>query len=370
MLHCGVIAPGQARRFDLLRHLVAVSSGVVLHDLHAAAMAMHVAEAADVHQDVEAELLSGAERTRNFVVAAAMPQPQLDDFAAPLFGHAGDNVPDLTIRVMRVLIEQRCRQFNLQRIVVQQIDRRSILDRPLPRRFQRPPPSVRGEFRSRTALGSAYFISVGATRTSRSRNSAARSAASGESAAICFQQLASFRVAHVVRRLLCRASRSSSPRRRTSACVCDSSRETCVLQGTRADDLAQRGIGRQRQQVAREVEGAGAQGALVRILLHLSGLRRPLAQVAEHLVGEVPIFAEKMVEGFAVERASAIVISQNRERSSRFSGSPDSGWSAPARPSAAHRRRWSRPESTAARWQRRCAPDPQCCGGRTESRRC
>src|SRR5580693_7134350 len=99
MVHCGFISLCQAGRFDLLGHLVAVSSRIVLHDLHAAAMAMHVPEAADIHQDVEAKLLSGTKRTRDFVEAATVPQPEIDDIAAPLFRHTGDNVPDLAIRV-------------------------------------------------------------------------------------------------------------------------------------------------------------------------------------------------------------------------------------------------------------------------------
>ena len=78
--HCFFVALGQARGLDLLRHFVAVRRRVVLHDLHAAAMAVHVAEAADVHQDVEAELLSGAVSARDFVEAAAMPQAHIDDF--------------------------------------------------------------------------------------------------------------------------------------------------------------------------------------------------------------------------------------------------------------------------------------------------
>ena len=39
-------------------------------------MAMHVAKAADVHQDVEAEMLPGAKGARNLVVTAAMAETQ------------------------------------------------------------------------------------------------------------------------------------------------------------------------------------------------------------------------------------------------------------------------------------------------------
>jgi len=53
-------------------------------------MAMHVAEAANVHENVEAELLPGAEGARDFIVAAAMAQTHVDDFAAPRFGQSFD----------------------------------------------------------------------------------------------------------------------------------------------------------------------------------------------------------------------------------------------------------------------------------------
>ena len=73
---------------DFGRPVVTVPRGVVLHDLHAAPMAVHVAKAADVHQNVEAEFLPGAVGARDFIVTAAMPQPQVDDFAALRVRHA------------------------------------------------------------------------------------------------------------------------------------------------------------------------------------------------------------------------------------------------------------------------------------------
>jgi hypothetical protein len=41
-------------------------------------MAVHVAEAADIHENVEAELLSGGELAGQFVVLAAMAQAEVD----------------------------------------------------------------------------------------------------------------------------------------------------------------------------------------------------------------------------------------------------------------------------------------------------
>ena len=61
------------------RRLVAVQVGVGLDELHAAAMAVHVAEAADVHQDVEPEALPGGKRPRQLVVRPAMLHPERDN---------------------------------------------------------------------------------------------------------------------------------------------------------------------------------------------------------------------------------------------------------------------------------------------------
>jgi hypothetical protein len=48
----------------------------ILHDLDAAAMAVHVAEAADVHENVEAELLARGEGAQQFVVGPRWRRPR------------------------------------------------------------------------------------------------------------------------------------------------------------------------------------------------------------------------------------------------------------------------------------------------------
>jgi hypothetical protein len=45
-------------------------------------MAMHVTKAADIHENVETELLPGAEAAQHFIVLAAMAQAKVDDLAA------------------------------------------------------------------------------------------------------------------------------------------------------------------------------------------------------------------------------------------------------------------------------------------------
>ena len=90
---------------------------------------MHVAEAANVHQDVEAEFLSAAVGARDLVEPAAMAQSQIDDLAALRVAHARDHFANLPIGVMRVLIEQRGGEFDVQRLVIQQVHQRRRLDR-------------------------------------------------------------------------------------------------------------------------------------------------------------------------------------------------------------------------------------------------
>ncbi len=89
---------------------------------------MHVAEAANVHQDVEAEVLPGAEGARNLVVTAAMLQAQLDQLPALRFGKSFHDVANLAVRMMRVLVEQRGSKLDFERLIVQQINQRRGLD--------------------------------------------------------------------------------------------------------------------------------------------------------------------------------------------------------------------------------------------------
>src|SRR5271157_3090964 len=83
------------RRLDLTGPVVSVTRGVILQDLYAAAVAMHVAEAADIHQDVEAKFLPAAIGARDLVEASAMAQPQVDNFASPRVGHARNHSANL-----------------------------------------------------------------------------------------------------------------------------------------------------------------------------------------------------------------------------------------------------------------------------------
>jgi hypothetical protein len=84
-----------------------------LLDLDAAAMAVHVAEAANVHEDVEAELLAGAEGAQHLVVASAMAQAGSDDFLAPSFRNVHNDAANLAVRIRTMLVEQCGYEFDV-----------------------------------------------------------------------------------------------------------------------------------------------------------------------------------------------------------------------------------------------------------------
>ncbi len=70
-------------------------------------MAVHVAEAADVHEDVEAESGAGVEGAESFVVPAAVPQAQLDDLGDAGGGQGRDEIANLAVGVVAGGVEQR-----------------------------------------------------------------------------------------------------------------------------------------------------------------------------------------------------------------------------------------------------------------------
>jgi hypothetical protein len=76
-----------------------VDVGELLDELDAAAVAMHVAEAADVHEDVEAEAVAGGEGAQQLVVAAAVGVPRATELggAAP---RARRRCAELTVGVV------------------------------------------------------------------------------------------------------------------------------------------------------------------------------------------------------------------------------------------------------------------------------
>ena len=101
----------------------------LLLDLNASAVAVHVTKTANVHQDVEAEVLAGAEAAKHFVVASTMTQARRNDLATPRFAEALYRVTNLPVRIIAVLIEQCGCEFHFERLVIEEVDRRGLIYR-------------------------------------------------------------------------------------------------------------------------------------------------------------------------------------------------------------------------------------------------
>src|SRR5580658_10744653 len=90
-------------------------------------MAVHVAEAADIHKNVEAELLAGREDAQQFVVTSSMTQAEVDDLLAMRLPARLDHFANLPVRIMTVRVDERGREFDLECViargfVIQQIN--------------------------------------------------------------------------------------------------------------------------------------------------------------------------------------------------------------------------------------------------------
>ena len=94
----------------------------VLPNLNAAPVPVHVAEAADVHEDVEAELLAGAEGAQHFIVPTAVTQTQINDFLPDRFSRGLNGHAKLSVGIVGVLVDQSGGQFHFDRFMVEQIN--------------------------------------------------------------------------------------------------------------------------------------------------------------------------------------------------------------------------------------------------------
>src|SRR5207302_10448316 len=113
--------------FAFGRRVKAVGGRKILHYMNEAAVTVHVAKAADIHEDIEAELLASGERTRHLVVAAAMAQAQVDDFTAARFARRFDRLAKLPVGIVTVAVQERGRELDLERVVGVRIGVQPIL---------------------------------------------------------------------------------------------------------------------------------------------------------------------------------------------------------------------------------------------------
>ena len=134
-LHVCVVFLRSSGSVYVLRRVVTVLRGKFLPDLDAPPMAMHIAEAADVHQYVEPELLAGTECAQHFIVLAAMAQSEINDLTANDFTCGCDCLTNLPVRVMTVFVDQRRSQLDFERLFVKQIDQGRGRDWDVPHQF-------------------------------------------------------------------------------------------------------------------------------------------------------------------------------------------------------------------------------------------
>jgi hypothetical protein len=77
-----------------------------LPNLDAASMPMHIAESADIHQDVKAKLLTRAKGSLHLIVTSAMPHTDIDNFVTNCFSGSLDSLANLAMGIMSVLINK------------------------------------------------------------------------------------------------------------------------------------------------------------------------------------------------------------------------------------------------------------------------
>ena len=105
-----------------------------------------------------------------------------------------------------------------------------------------------------------------------------------------------------------------------------------VFEGAGADDLAERGVGGERQQVAGDVEGAGLEGAGVGGVVHAGGLGDGGFEGFEHVGADFVVGGEERFDGGGV--GGGLRRRELRGCTSRICGSSGSGCCVPDRPSA------------------------------------
>src|SRR5882724_3727014 len=102
------VALSQSGFHDVRRRVITVVPGETLFNLGAAPVAMHIAEAAYVHQDVKLKLLAGMETAQQLIMRAAVAHTQISDLAALLRRERLYALCNLPVGMMARRIQQRC----------------------------------------------------------------------------------------------------------------------------------------------------------------------------------------------------------------------------------------------------------------------
>ena len=279
-LHGRFVFVPRPRRLQFRRNIEAVGRRKILHDLHAAPVAVHVAEPANVHQDVESELLPRGKSAQHLIVFAAIAQAEINDFPASCIPRRNHRLANLPVRIMTVLVKERRCELNLDFILIEQIHQR-----------RRPKRSALHQVRRRLLKLAPGFHLVG----TRVRILHQRGRDPHLAQQFGFRAIGKFRRNRAnlsdqrAQRLLVRVIRGRNRR-----FLQQPSQVPDLFMGMReqmrdlrfqragVDDFSQRRIGGQWQEIARNVECPRPQRALVRILLHVGGLGCDPPQILKH----------------------------------------------------------------------------------------
>ena len=292
--------------------LVAVERGEALDDLRAAAMAVHVAEAADVHEDVEAEGGSGMEGAERFVMLAAMAEAELDDLGdcgrlearrrgRGSGGRGGGWRSRAAWRPAR-LRGSRCARPGPPR---------ALGDRHVAEQLG-------GGLREfglgldRVVVGLGVFDQGGRGADLAGEELAASAARAGSAAASLSTKAAAawaltFQAGPVA------ASRSFTAQVADLGDGVGEQAGDLGFEGAGADDLAERGVGGQRKQVAGHVEGAGLEGALVGFGLEGFRTGDAAAEEFEDGRGGALVGGKEILDGLGVELGRGGILAKIRE---------------------------------------------------------
>ena len=256
--------------------VVAVEVGEALEKLRTAAMAVHVAEAADVHEDVEAEALPGGEGAEELVVGAAVLHPEADDLGALGLGEGADGAAELAIGEVAMRVEEAGGELDFEGFVVlEEVDDGGRVDRLVAHELVSSLREV-GAACAEIGRGDSVFDEGGGS-------------ADGPGVGVGVPGGRGGGVAELV-------AEGADLGEVTGEEAGD-----LGFEGAGIDDLPEGGIGGEGEEVAGGIEGSCLEGALVGFGLHGLGAGDRMLQGFEHTGADAVVGGEGLLDGLGVE---------------------------------------------------------------------
>ena len=279
-------------------------------------MAVHVAEAADIHEDVEPESCSGVESAKRLVVLAALPQPDFDNFQNRGVGETGQKVADLAVGVVAGGVEERGGELDFEGFgAFDELHKRGIVNGHVAKKI--------GSSLGKVGLGfDQVFVRLGVFDQRGSgadltdKKLGGFCGESGRGVAVERGKFIDESLGRPGVEVPCGTGGGV-----TQLCAqvpnlgggMGEQARDLSFEGAGAHDLAERGIGCQRQQIAGDVEGAGAESALVSLQLQGFGARNAAAEQVEDSGADMLVGIEEAFYGFGVELGRFGIFSEIRE---------------------------------------------------------